>query len=192
MIKPLTGAKIAVLVANGFDEDNFIFVQKMMQEMGATMRIISTNQGLVNGWDANKDTGGWGHNYAVDAPLNTALGVDYTALIIPGGQRSIEKLKLTAHTRRFIGSFVAAKKAIAVIGDAVQLMAYAGQLDGRRVSGPAKCRENCTQNGALWSEDAVCLEGMILTGVCDSDSKDAYFSAMGELFMQNQDLDQAA
>ncbi len=188
MIKPLTGTKIAVLVANGFDEDNFISVQKVMQEMGATMRIISTNQGLVNGWDGS----GWGHNYAVDAPLNTALGVDYTALIIPGGQRSIEKLKLTAHTRRFIGSFMAAKKAVAVMGDAVQMLAHAEQLDGREISGPAECREICTQQGALWSEESVCLDDMMLTGACDVDSKDEYFAAMSELFMQNQDMDQAA
>ena len=49
MMKPLTGTKIAVLVANGFDEHNFISTQKMMQEMGATLRIISTKS-RVSEW----------------------------------------------------------------------------------------------------------------------------------------------
>lgn len=188
MMKPLAGTKIAVLVANGFDEANFIAAQKMMQETGATMRLVSTNQGLVNGWDGS----GWGHNYAVDAPLNTALGVDYEALIIPGGQRSIEKLKMTAHTRRFIGSFMAADKVVAVMGDAVELMAYAEQLDNRTVAGPESSRAVATQMGATWSEEAVMLDGMMLTGLCDGDSQDAYVSTMGDLFMQTEDLDQAA
>ena len=98
----------------------------------------------MNGWEGS----GWGHNYAVDAPLNMALGVDYAALIIPGGQRSIEKLKLTAHTRRFIGSFMAADKPVAVMGDAMMLMAMAEQVIDRKVAGPDECRSICEESGA--------------------------------------------
>ena len=57
MMKPLTGTKIAILVANGFDEENFLAAQKAVLEMGATVRLISSNQGLVNGWgDARMPT----------------------------------------------------------------------------------------------------------------------------------------
>ena len=187
MIKPLTGTKIAVLVANGFEEKSFLSAQKMMLEMGATIRVISTNQGLVNGWDG----AAWGHNYAVDAPLNTALGVDFEALVIPGGTRSIEKLKMTAHTRRFIGSFMAANKPVAVMGDAVMLMAHAEQLDGREVSGPEDCRMMATHQGATWSQDMM-MDKNMLSGMCDADNLDAFMTAMQEMLMQNSDMDQAA
>jgi hypothetical protein len=130
MAKALQSQKIAVLMANGFNEQDFLTIQKAMIEQGATLKIISTDSGLVNGWDGK----GWGHNFAIDAQLNSALGIDYDALIIPGGQRSHDKLKLTAHSRRFIGSFLAAMKPVMCMGDAVQLMAHTDHLSGKTVS----------------------------------------------------------
>ena len=188
MMKPLTGMKVAVLIANGFEEKSFIEAQKLMMEMGATLRIISTNQGQVNGWDGS----GRGHNYAVDAPLNTALGVDYAALIIAGGQRSIEKLKLTAHTRRFIGSFMASGKPVAVMDDAVMLMAMCEQVDNMKVTGPDNCRDICEQNGAVWTGTAMEMDGHLLSGMTEGDNQAQYFSTMRELMMQNDRMDQAA
>lgn len=187
-MKPLTGTKIAVLLANGFEEKSFLAAQKLMLEMGATIRLISTNQGLVNGWDGNA----WGHNYAVDAPLNTALGVDFEALVIPGGERSIEKLKMTAHTRRFIGSFMAANKPVIAMGDAVALMAHAEQLDGKTVAGPEDMRNLTTQQGAIWSEDAMHMDNNFMSGICMGDNEDAFFTAMQDLLSGQTDMDQAA
>ena len=194
MIKPLTGTKIAVLVANGFEEKSFLAVQKMMLELGATLRVISTNQGLVNGWDSSEGTGAWGHNYAVDAPLNTALGVDYEALIIPGGQRSLDKLKLTAHTRRFIGSFMAAEKPVAAMGDAVMLMAMCEQATDMKVTGPENTKDICLQSGADWIGSAMEADKNLLTGLCDGEHQEQYFSTMHDLMMQagDNDMDQAA
>lgn len=190
MTKSLTGQKIAILMANGFDESHFFLAQKLMQEMGGTMRIISTNQGLVNGWDGS----GWGHNYAVDAPLNTALGVDYDALIVPGGLRSLDKLKVTAHTRRFIGSFMAANKPVAVMNDALTLMAHTEQLDGRRVSGDENCRDIAAQADASWDDGGVAVDNNMISGLCDGEHAQAYREQMRDLFatIPSQDMDQAA
>lgn len=188
MMKPLSGTKIAVLIANGFEEKGFLAAQKMMIEMGATIRIISTNQGLVNGWDG----AAWGHNYAVDAPLNTALGVDFDALIVPGGSRSIEKLKMTAHTRRFISSFMAANKPVMVMADAIILMAYAEQLDGCKVSGPEECRQFATSQGAEWSEDALTVDKNMLSGILEDDHANEFFSTMQDMLLQHCHMEQAA
>ncbi len=187
-MKPLSGIKIAVLLANGFEEKSFLAAQKTILELGATMRLISTNQGLVNGWDGNA----WGHNYAVDAPLNTALGVDFEMLVIPGGSRSLEKLKMTAHTRRFVSSFMTANKPVIAMDDAVTLMAHAELLDGRTVSGPEEVRSIVTNQGAMWSEDSLTLDGAMLTGRCSGEEEVMFIEAMQDLMLQNNDIDQAA
>lgn len=167
----LTGkAKVAVLVANGFDENNFLAAQKILTEMGACVKIISMNQGLVNGWNTNDN--GWGHNYAVDTQLNSALGVDYDALVIPGGQRSMEKLKMTAHTRRFISSVMSANKPVAVMDDAIDIMVHTQASEGRDVAND--------------DQDAK-MDKNLLTGKCD----DAYFAMMADLFVV-ENMDQAA
>ena len=188
MTKALLGMKVAVLVANGFDEKQFIAAQRRLQEMGANLKVISTNQGLVNGWDGES----WGHNFAVDAPLNTALGVDYAGLLIPGGQRSMDKLKSTAHTRRFVGSFMAAHKPVAVMGDAVQLMAISEQLDGKAVSGPDDMRDIATNMGATWSEEPFTVEEAMLTGKADAQNMEMFIQMMQDMFETNMMMDQEA
>lgn len=128
-MKSLLGTKIAILAANGFDEADMIAAQRALSAAGATVRLVSSDNGLVNGWDGK----GWGHNFPVDAALNTALGVDYEGLVIIGGQRSFDKLKLTAHTKRFIGSFLMAQKPIVAMGEAAQELMEADQRDAENI-----------------------------------------------------------
>lgn len=114
--------KVAILVANGFDEADMTATQRALIGAGAFAKIISPEPGLVNSWTGQA----WGHHFAIDAALNNALGADFSMLVIPGGQRSADKLKLTAHTKRFINSFMAAGKPVAVWGNAAQTIDLAG------------------------------------------------------------------
>ena len=121
MQKPLLGHKVAFLVANGFNETDLIESQKGIQALGADTRIISVDQGLVSSLNDQ----GWGLNFASDHALNESLAVDYSAIVVPGGKRSIEKLQLTAHTRRFIRGFYESNKPVCVIADAQDLLGFA-------------------------------------------------------------------
>lgn len=189
MAKALQSQKIAVLMANGFNEQDFLTIQKAMIEQGATLKIISTDSGLVNGWDGK----GWGHNFAIDAQLNSALGIDYDALIIPGGQRSHDKLKLTAHSRRFIGSFLAAMKPIMCMGDAVQLMAHTDHLSGKTVSSPEDKKGVVEAAGGQWSSETMTMDGLLLTGDTSAANLQAYVSAAIDMMVQTTEtMKQAA
>ena len=60
--KPLTGKNIAIMIANGFDEVEFVEPQKQLLATGATVKAVSRANGLVNGWY----DGSWGHFFPVD------------------------------------------------------------------------------------------------------------------------------
>lgn len=189
MAKALQSQKIAVLMSNGFNETDFLMIQKAMIDQGASLRIVSTDSGLVNGWDGK----GWGHNFAIDAQLNTALGIDYDALIIPGGQRSLDKLKLTAHSRRFVGSFLAAMKPVICMGDAVQLLAHTDHVSGKTVSGPEAKKGMVETAGATYSPEAVSIEGTLLTGDTEGEKLNTYVTAAVDMMVQTaQTMKQAA
>lgn len=175
---------VAMLLANGFNEQEFIAAQKALREMGIAMKVISANQGLVNGWEGT----GWGHNYAVDEPLNTALGADYDAVIIPGGERSHDKLKQTAHTKRFISSMMMANKPVAAIGDALTLLGETGQIDNRTVGGSIAMKAMVSQAAGIWSDEAVTVDNCLLTG----NWSDEYKAAMENLMTQCDDMKEAA
>ena len=121
MQKSLLGHKIAFLCANGLNETDLIESQKIVQAFGGDTRIIGMDQGLVSSLNAH----GWGLNFAADQALNQSLAADYSALVVPGGQRSIEKLQLTAHTRRFVRGFYDTNKPVCLINEAKSLLGYA-------------------------------------------------------------------
>ena len=157
--RPLTGIKVAILAANGFCETSFTGAQRALQDAGANARIVSSEQGLVCGWNG----AGWGHHFAVDTQLKTALAADYQMLVIPGGQRSVEKLRTTAHTKRFVSGFMHAGKPMAVFGDGIQTLASSCDLAGKTLTGPKAQRDAITQLGASWSDDALCVDNSLLT-----------------------------
>ncbi|NCT41165.1 MAG: hypothetical protein GW778_05850 [Alphaproteobacteria bacterium] len=121
MQKPLLGHKVAFLAANGLNETDLIGAQKIVQALGGDTRIIGMDQGLVSSLNEH----GWGLNFAADQALNQSLAVDYSAVVVPGGKRSIEKLQLTAHTRRFLRGFYESNKPVCLVNEASELLAFA-------------------------------------------------------------------
>lgn len=185
MTKPLLGKKIAVLVANGFSEKDLTLTQKALFGSGADLRIVSVDQGLVNSW--NED--GWGLNYAADQILSQALAADFDMLIVPGGQRSIEKLELTAHTRRFIGGFVDTHKPVVIYEDAMELLIFSERLSGLTVSGPERFKARAEAGGATWSDEPYSVSGGVLSGVSDLDSRDAFAVRAGAFLVHGNAVD---
>ncbi len=187
--KNLAGMKIAVLVANGFSEEDLTETQRLLQASGTFGRIISIDQGLVNGWHGRT----WGHHFAVDTLLNTALAADYDMLIVPGGQRSLDKLKLTAHTRRFISGFIATAKPVIVFGEALQLLLFAEQVRGRTVTGPEILKDQVEAAGGTWAADSVAVDRALVTGSGTDESRVKVIEALAENFLTVQEkLDRAA
>ena len=116
--KPLTGENIAIMIANGFDEVEFVEPQKQLLAAGAAVKAVSRANGLVNGWY----DGSWGHFFPVDADLADTLAVDYAGIVVPGGVRSVEKLAEDPHAKRVLKAFMRAGMPVALIGDATSLM----------------------------------------------------------------------
>ena len=188
MYKPLLGEKLAVLVANGFNEQDMTESQKALQVLGADIRIIGMDHGLLSSWTGS----GWGHNYAADAVLSTALAVDFSMLVIPSGRRSIEKLKLTAHTKRFISGFIDAGKPVVAFHDALELLVFSDKLEGCKVSGPEPLQSKAIQTGATWEADTFVVDGNLLTGCITEGKHGAFVEAISQHLMTHVSMNQAA
>jgi hypothetical protein len=120
--KLLLGQRVAVLVASGVQEYDIVTIQKLFIKAGATLRMVSPEHSLINTWQVKNGRGGWGHNFAADKSLADALSVDYDALIVPAGAYHVQKLKLTAHTNRFIKGFLNLNKPIFLMDEACSLL----------------------------------------------------------------------
>jgi protease I len=74
-----------------------------------------------------------GHNFTLNAAFADIRPADYDGLVLPGG-RAPEYLRLDPKVLEMVRHFAEAKKPIAAICHAAQLLAAARVLQGRRVS----------------------------------------------------------
>ena len=119
--------KIAFLLATGFEERDFLHAQKFFRQLNALIRLVSPNHGLVTSWNEQS----WGHNYAIDLPLKQALASDFSACVIPGGQRNADKLALTEHSKRFINGFLLSGKPVLVLNESTSLISRFDIMKGQ-------------------------------------------------------------
>jgi protease I len=184
LMKSLTGQKVAILVSGGFLEQDMLAINSQLTSEGAITRIVSPENGLVSSWNGSR----WGHHFAVNCNLNKALGADYDILVVPGGRRSIDKLNLSAHTKRFINSFMIACKPIIVMGDALRILFACDQIIGYTVSGPENLRNEAINYGANWSENVINIDRRLMTGLSDKGTGMDFAEEMLD-FLLSQDIE---
>jgi protease I len=166
MQKPLAGLNVAILIANGFHEIEMTTFQRALIEAGAAPKIVSVESSLAHGWQGK----GWGHYHPVDKHLSDALAADYDVLLVPSGYRGHDKLKQTAHTRRFIGGFMLAMKPVLAMGDAVKMMAEIGVIKGMMVSAADDLRSTLTENGVIVSENSPTIHNNLMSMISESEN----------------------
>ena len=163
MTSQLAGKTIAILVANGFDENQMTEIQRALIKVKATIKTIAPENGVVNGWQG----AGWGHYFPIDGQIGETLGSDFDMLVLPGGERATAKLKGNMHTRRIINHFVDADKPIAAIGAGVGLLALASGIKSRTVSAAPELAAEITAAGMTISEDNLHTDEVLLTAKGD-------------------------
>ncbi len=188
MNRSMLGKKIAVLVASGFNEADLVLLQKTLQSAGATLRLIGMDHGLVNGWEG----AGWGQHFASDQAMNSALVSDFCALVIPGGARSISKLKLTEHTRRLLNGFIEADKPVLLLEEAVELLGFAGCAEGRVVAGPKKSCAEAAKAGAKISAENLCADGQLFTATTSGFQRPTTIRAAAQFLAGHNIMEEAA
>ena len=124
------GKKIAVMVASGFNEEQFLIIQKTILAAEGSYTIISRDIGTTNGWASEK----WGLSYPVDQPVSETLAIDFDALIVPGGANQIETLSNDLHVRRILRAFLRENEPVALAGVSSILLTTIDAAKGRQVA----------------------------------------------------------
>ncbi len=107
--------KIAVLVADGFDDVALAGMTKALTAAGAMVKIVAPRLGQLKG--AN------GTEIKIDFSLLTTASVLFDAVYVPGGDRSVAALKLEPDALHFVNEAYKHCKAIAATGAGVELLA---------------------------------------------------------------------
>lgn len=159
MTDKLKGFRVAILVENGFEQEELTEPQKALHEAGAITDIVSPAGETVKGWQHKE----WGDVFDVDVSLDDADADNYDALLLPGGVMNPDKLRINGTAREFVRGFFAKGKPVAAICHAPWTLIDAGVVYGRKLTSYPSLQTDLRNAGAFWEDSEVVVDNGLVT-----------------------------
>ncbi|MBI2510654.1 MAG: type 1 glutamine amidotransferase [Opitutae bacterium] len=155
----LHGKKVAILVADGFEETELSRPRAALAAAGAETVVVSPCHDLVQSWTGDD----YGSPVDVDVPLNEARAGDFDALLLPGGVMNPDTLRTIPRAVDFVRAFFDAGKPVAAICHGPWMLAEAGVVRGRRVTSFKSIKTDLINAGAEWVDEPVVVDNGLVT-----------------------------
>lgn len=159
MTTNIEGLKVAILVADGFEQRELTDPRTALDEAGAVTQIVSPMEGEVEGWNHYDK----GDKFNVDVPLTDANANDFDALLLPGGVANPDQLRMNAQALDFIRSFFDSGKPVAVICHGPWTLIDAGVVEGREITSWPSIKQDLINAGAKWVDEEVVVDNGLVS-----------------------------
>ena len=159
MTNRLDGKKVAILIADGFEQVEMTKPRKALQDAGAETKLVSPKSGQVEGMNhADK-----GDKFDVDLTLDDARPEEFDALMIPGGLMNPDTLRSTPEALDFTRHFFHAGKPVAAICHAPWVLIDAGVVRGRTLTSWPAIKTDVENAGGNWVDKEVVVDNGLVT-----------------------------
>jgi protease I len=155
----LAGKKIAILVAEGFEQVEMTEPKAALEAAGARTSIVSPSDGKVQGWKHFDKA----DQFPVDVPVKRAKADDFDALLLPGGVANPDQLRMIPEAVRFVRAFFDAGRPVAAICHAPWTLIEAGVVAGRTVTSWPSIKADLVNAGARWVDQEVVTDNGLVT-----------------------------
>ncbi|HWB00912.1 MAG TPA: type 1 glutamine amidotransferase domain-containing protein [Pirellulales bacterium] len=161
----LQGKRVAILVADGFEQIELESPKQALEEAGAKTDIVSPSHNRVKAWQFSE----WGDEFTVDVQLEQASADDYDALVLPGGVMNPDTLRTDIDALQFVRAFFEAGKPIAAICHGPWTLIDAGIVSGRKLTSFHSLQTDLRNAGAQWVDEEVVVDNGLVTSRCPDD-----------------------
>src|SRR5699024_8418397 len=121
----LKGRRIAFLVTNGYEPSELSSPWDTVVDHGAEAVLVSPESPEVSGGD---------HSQAVDLDIAEADAEDFDGLVLPGGTKNADQIRMNKDAVDFTRAFFDANKTVASICHAAWILAEADVLKDRNMT----------------------------------------------------------
>lgn len=181
MNEDLKGKKVAILVANGYEQVELTEPLKALKNANAQVDIVSPEKGKVKAWDKDH----WGESRDVNVDLDNANADDYGALVLPGGVINPDRLRTQDKATAFVRSFFEKGKPVAAICHGPWTMIDAGVVKGRKMTSYKSIKTDLENAGANWVDEEVVVDSGLVTSRNPGDLP-AFINKMLEEFKEGR------
>ena len=155
----LEGNKVAILVADGFEQVEMTKPRAALQDASAETKIVSPKAGKIQGMHhADK-----GDMFEVDLALGDAKPDAFDALMIPGGLMNPDTLRSTKEALEFVRHFFREGKPVAAICHAPWVLIDAGVVRGRTLTSWPAIKTDVRNAGGNWVDQEVVVDNGLVT-----------------------------
>jgi protease I len=158
-MKDVTGKKVAILVAEDFEQVEMTEPRKALDQAGVATYLVSPVEGQVQGVHHDKP----GDKFKVDIPLKQAKESEYDALLIPGGVMSPDTLRTKPEAVKLVQDFYKSGKPIFAICHGPWLLVEAGITKGKDMTSYNSIKTDTKNSGANWIDQEVVVDQGIVT-----------------------------
>ena len=159
MARKLDGKKVAILVADGFEQVEMTKPREALDEAGAETKIVSLKPGKIQGMQhADK-----GDKFDVDLTVDEARPEEFDALMIPGGLFNPDALRSNEDVLDFARHFFREGKPVAAICHGPQVLISANLVRGRTMTSWPAIKADMRNAGANWVNQEVVVDNGLVT-----------------------------
>ena len=159
MAGQLDGKKVAILVADGFEQVEMTKPREALDQAGAETKIVSPKSGKIQGMHhADK-----GDKFDVDLTLDEARPDKFDALLIPGGVHNPDTMRTNQKALGFARHFFRESKPVAVICHGPQLLINADLVRGRKMTSWPAIQVDMRNAGARWVDEEVVVDNGLVS-----------------------------
>jgi deglycase len=154
MARKLDGKKVAILVADGFEQVEMTKPREALEEAGAQTKIVSLKPGKIQGMN-HAEKGG---TFYVDLTLDDARPEQFDALMIPGGLLNPDAMRTDERALNFARHFFRKRKPVAAICHGPQVLINADLVRGRKMTSWPAIQVDMRNAGARWVDEEVVVD----------------------------------
>lgn len=153
---------MAILAADAFEYVELAEPRKALEQAGAKTEIVSLKSGKIQGWD--HDTPGDGSKaISVDKTVAEAKVSQYDALLLPGGVKNPDTMRVNPDAVRFVKSFFDENKPVAAICHGPWMLVEAGAVKGRKLTSWPSLKTDIRNAGGEWMDQEVVTDHGLVT-----------------------------
>lgn len=158
----LSGIKVAVIVADGFEQAELDGPVAALKGAGATVEILAQDEAhlkhIIGMHHFEKGPGTKADKLLSDASMN-----DYHGLLVPGGLANPDVMRQSDAHLTFVRAFMRANKPVAMICHGLWMLADAEMAQGRKVTSWPAIRRDLERAGATWTDEEVVRDGNLVS-----------------------------
>lgn len=159
MSSDLSGKTIAFLATDGVEQVEFTEPWAAVERAGGRPELVALKAGEIQGVNHDEK----GDSFAVDTPVGEADTGSYDGLVLPGGTKNPDRLRMDKDAVEFVRSFFDAGKPVAVICHGSWTLVEADVVRGRTLTSWPSLQTDLRNAGAEWVDEEVVVDGNLVS-----------------------------